>query len=71
MVLFLSVKDNSYLAQSGTDIQWNIYHQVAKYKKSFKSQTFSDKLKLLKKKSTLVRIDTFHFLHERQNKTRS
>lgn len=50
MVLFLSVKDNSYLAQSGTDIQWNIYHQVAKYKKSFKSQTFSDKLKLLKKK---------------------
>lgn len=40
MVLFLA-KDNSYLTWSGTDIQQNIYYQVAKCKKSFKSQIFS------------------------------
>lgn len=46
-----------------------IYYQVSKCKKSFKSQTFSDKLKLLKKKkkkkSTLVQIDVIFYMQDK------
>lgn len=73
MILFLSVKGNSYLVQTGTDTQQNIYYQLARHKRSLKSQPFSDKLQLSENtmKSTPVQIDAFYFQDERQNKTRS
>ena len=65
MIVFLSVKCNSYLAQTGTDTHWNTYYQLPRCKRS---QPFSAKLSLLKNtmKCTPAQIHAFYFQDEKQ-----